>query len=215
MNYIDKINFAKTLIKNTIDQHNKEKLFLASSFGKDSIVLMHLAMTIFPQITTITLVSDTEFQETYEYIEKMIEKWKINCIKIHFEQRELIKTNPNLCCRNKKVEMMRSIAIDKTCWLSGIRRSEGSSRQGILPVETFQGLEKVNPLIYFSELDIWRYIAVNQLDVHPLYSQGYRSLGCRHCSKKETHYSENERDGRWGGLDSQGGECGIHTEKLK
>lgn len=215
MNYTQKVTFAKNILKQTIIKHDRNALFVASSFGKDSIVLIHLAISVLPEIEIISLISDTEFRETYSYIDKIIDEWKINCRKVNFKQKAFIEKNPERCCRDKKVEAMRSIIKDKHCWFSGIRRSEGDTRQKTKSIERSQGIEKVNPLIYFTELDIWRYIATHHLEVNPLYAQGYRSLGCQHCSKQEKSDLENERDGRWGGLTSQGGECGIHTEKLK
>ncbi|MDI9818027.1 MULTISPECIES: phosphoadenylyl-sulfate reductase [unclassified Legionella] len=215
MRYLDKVQFARQLIIETHKKFDANQIFLASSFGKDSIVLMHLALSIIPNVNVLSLISDTEFQETYDYIDKLILKWNINCKKIYFEQAELVRTNPQACCRDKKVEAMREAIIGMECWFSGIRNTEGKTRENIQPIESVQGITKINPLIYFTELDIWRYIAVNSIEVHPLYAEGYRSLGCKNCSQREIDSEESERDGRWGGLDCQGGECGIHTEILK
>ncbi|WED44266.1 phosphoadenylyl-sulfate reductase [Legionella cardiaca] len=215
MRYVDKVQFARKLVIQTAKKYTLEQLFLASSFGKDSVVLMHIVTSIIPNVTVLSLISDTEFQETYDYIDRLIQQWNINCKKIYFQQREYVQENPHTCCRDKKVAAMKQAVQDRECWFSGVRNTEGKTRANIQPIESAQGLEKVNPLVYFTELDIWRYIAVNHIDVHPLYAQGYRSLGCKNCSQKEIDSAEHERDGRWGGTECQGGECGIHTEILK
>lgn len=215
MNYLEKISFAREIISNALNKYSMDKVVLASSFGKDSIVLKHIVLSIQPEIPVITLISDTEFEETYAYIDRIIKKWSLNCKCVYFKQEEFVKKNLDLCCKSKKVEAMKEAISESECWISGIRQSESELRSNILPIEHKQGLVKVNPLLHFSELDIWRYIGINKIEVNPLYAEGYRSLGCKICSKPEVLSSEQERDGRWGGLSCQGGECGIHLEKLK
>ena len=81
-------------------------------------------------------------------------------------------------------------------------------------VEVKGGLIKINPILQFTELDIWRYLAMNSIKVNPLYKKGYRSLGCEPCSIIVSD-NEPERAGRWQGTSKCGGECGIHTRILK
>ena len=76
------------------------------------------------------------------------------------------------------------------------------------------GLVKINPILDFTELDVWRYLAINDIPAHPKYAEGYRSLGCEPCSHKEDDETEPERAGRWMGTSKCGGECGIHTQQL-
>jgi len=71
-------------------------------------------------------------------------------------------------------------------------------------------ITKVNPILDWYEVDIWKYMAIHEIPVHPWYAMGYRSLGCAPC----THLvddDETERAGRWLGTSKCGGECGIHT----
>ena len=82
-------------------------------------------------------------------------------------------------------------------------------------VEEKDGLVKVNPILDFTEKDIWHYIGANAIPVVVQYAQGYRSLSCSKCSAPEEDENEPERAGRWKGTKSQGGECGINVESLK
>lgn len=83
------------------------------------------------------------------------------------------------------------------------------------PIEERAGLVKINPILNFSELDIWRYLSPNSIPVNPKYAQGYRSLGCAYCSFPEADENEVERAGRWKGTVKVCGECGIHTQALR
>lgn len=100
-------------------------------------------------------------------------------------------------------------------WFSGIRLDEGFTRNDFKHIEERGGLVKVNPILDFTEKDIWRYIALNEIKVNPIYRKGYRSLSCKRCSAPEKNELETERAGRWVGTDSEGGECGIHTKSLR
>jgi phosphoadenosine phosphosulfate reductase len=81
-------------------------------------------------------------------------------------------------------------------------------------VERIGTLTKINPILLWTELDVWRYLAINQIPMHPWYFEGYRSLGCAPCTSKVLD-DEPERAGRWKGTSKCGGECGIHTAVLK
>ena len=69
---------------------------------------------------------------------------------------------------------------------------------------------KINPILEWTEADVWRYIACNNIPVHEWYKRGYRSLGCEPCTSLIGD-DEPERAGRWRGTSKEGGECGIHT----
>ena len=100
-------------------------------------------------------------------------------------------------------------------WLSGVRRTEGITRANFLPIEEKNGLTKINPILDFTEVDIWRYLALHQVPINPMYAKGYRSLSCSLCSSPEVDEKETEREGRWKGTPDARGECGIHTRPLR
>lgn len=126
--------------------------------------------------------------------------------------KPLYLTDPDECCRFLKVEPTKIAVKDLDAWISGLRKSEGRTRVNFRQFEKKGGLVKINPILEWSEADIWRFTAVNRLPVNPLYGKGYRSLGCITCSNIGGRY---ERSGRWKGTKKVGGECGIHTQCLK
>jgi len=217
MRFIDKVDKAKQLIK----EHKEQKVAVACSFGKDSMVVLHLALQVDPQFPIFSVMTPFKPKETLQYKNYMTNLWRLN-IRTYMdsfvgEQFNLYYTNPDACCQRYKVEPTRRAIheLGLTAWITGLRRTEGRTRINYDFVEERDGLVKVNPILDFTETDVWRYLAINQIPVNPLYAQGYRSLGCEPCSKKEEDESETERAGRWKGTDKQEGECGIHSRSLR
>lgn len=130
------------------------------------------------------------------------------------QNKMLYEANPNLCCELLKVNPTKEAVKNLDAWVSGLRKDEGHSRLDYQEVETKGDLVKINPILHWSELDIWRYLALNEIPSNPLYAKGYRSLGCGPCSKIVSDY-QPERAGRWQDTSKCGGECGIHTKILK
>lgn len=210
---IDKVKHSKKLIKDAIKKYSK--ITVACSFGKDSMVVLHLARQIKPDIPVFTIMTPFKPKETFEFKDRMIRKWNLN-IKEYMSKEKipenLHKTNPNECCRILKVEPTKEAVKDLDCWICGLRNTEGRARKDYQEVENKGGLIKVNPILSWTEADVWRYIAINKIPVHPWYAKGYRSLGCAPCSNPG---GKLERNGRWKGTSKCGGECGIHTQRLK
>lgn len=132
-------------------------------------------------------------------------------------RKSLYEINPDKCCRLLKVEPTKEAVKNLDAWITGLRKTEGQTRKDYGEIEydrSGPGLVKINPILEFTELDIWRYLAMNNIPVNPLYKEGYRSLGCEPCSIIVGD-GELERAGRWRGTSKCGGECGIHTKNLK
>ena len=126
--------------------------------------------------------------------------------------RELYAVDPNECCQLLKVEPTKVAVSDLDAWITGLRNTEGQTRVDYQEIEHKGGLIKVNPILTFTETDVWKYMATRGIEPHPWYSLDYRSLGCAPCSAPG---GELERDGRWQNTGKIGGECGIHTQILK
>lgn len=208
MNYSQKVENAHKLIRESIQKH--PKICLGSSFGKDSMVLLHLTLSIFPNIPVFALLSNTEFPETYEFIRTVVIAYHLNYTEYSYKQKEGEK-----CCGAPKVEAAKIALKNYDAWLSGVRKTEGITRANFHYVEDKNGLVKINPILDFTEIDIWRYLALNQIPINPIYKKGYRSLSCSRCSSPEVDETETEREGRWKGTPDHRGECGIHTHSLK
>jgi len=183
--------------------------------------VLHLALQVDPQFPIFSVMTPFKPKETLQYKNYMTNLWRLN-IRTYMdsfvgEQFNLYYTNPDACCQRYKVEPTRRAIheLGLTAWITGLRRTEGRTRINYDFVEERDGLVKVNPILDFTETDVWRYLAINQIPVNPLYAQGYRSLGCEPCSKKEEDEDETERAGRWKGTKKEGLECGIHTQSLR
>lgn len=210
MTYLQKIARAQEIIKEAIASY--PSIAIGCSFGKDSMVTLHLVRTLYPDIPVLSIMANTEFQDTYDFAAKVTKEWNLNCQYYYFEQDGNDVDN---CCGKPKVDMTKAALIPFASWISGVRRTEGITRADFAEIEEKNGLVKINPILDFTELDIWRYTALNNLPINPKYQEGYRSLGCKLCSFPEESEEESERAGRWKGSSKCGGECGIHTQPLR
>jgi len=219
---VDKIEHSKNLIKEAIQKH--PRIAVAVSWGKDSMVLLHLALQVEPEVRVFTVVTPFKPKETLEFKDRIINRWNLNIREYMSKENpipDLWKTDPDECCRIFKVEPTKEAVKDLDGWLSGLRKTEGRTRQNFKEVEIrpchgdpASVLVKINPILEWTELDIWRYSALYNVPQNPLYKKGYRSLGCEPCTIIVDD-SESERAGRWCGTSKCGGECGIHTRTLK
>ncbi len=207
-----KVKHALTLIQKALWEH--ERIAVACSFGKDSIVVVHLARQIDANIPVFFVNTKFKPQETLDLRDLLVKQWQLNFkeykskVDVPFD---LHLTDPDECCRILKVEPAREAVKDLDAWITGLRSTEGRTRTNYKEVE-LRGLVKINPILGWTEAGLWRYTAAHKLPVHPWYARGYRSLGCACCSKPNT---EEERGGRWQHTSKCGGECGIHTKDLK
>jgi phosphoadenosine phosphosulfate reductase len=208
MNYLEKVANAKQLIAESIDKY--PNVCFGCSFGKDSMATLHLVLSVKPDLPVFSVMADTEFPETYEFAKQMVKRYNLNYTEYIFSQQEGEK-----CCGKPKVEKTKEALRPFDAWISGVRRTEGITRANFDPVEDKNGLVKINPILTFTELDVWRHLALNNIPVNPMYARGYRSLGCALCSYPEEDENETERAGRWKGTPNACGECGIHTQPLR
>jgi len=213
---VGKIEHSKQIISDAVKEFG-DKVEVACSFGKDSMVVVHLALQIKPDIRIFSVMTPFKPKETFEYKDKMIQHYNLNLVEYMSKEKvdpNLPKIDPDECCRILKVEPTKEAVKDLQAWISGLRNTEGRTRKDYKEIEEKGGLIKINPILNWTELDIWRYMAINNIPVHPFYARGYRSLGCEPCT---TLIDDDalEREGRWIGTSKCGGECGIHTQSLK
>ena len=210
-----KIDHSLSLIEKYIDKYY-DKIAVASSFGKDSVCLVHLCKRIRPDIQIFSIMTPYKFKETLDYKDKITKLWNLNLKTYQAKELNFLayEINTERCCLYYKVaQVKKAIAdLDLKAWFSGLRKNEGHTRKFTEEIQYTSGLVKVNPIFNWTEDEIWEYHKINDIPIHPLYKKGYRSLGCEPCSAPNT---ETERGGRWQGTDKCGGECGIHTKSLK
>lgn len=217
LNYKDKVERSLNLISNAYAQH-KEGLIVANSLGKDSMVVWHLATRVSDKIKGFIITTRHKPPETKDFMHEMVAKYSGRLQVFSYDGwivKDLHKTDPDKCCDTLKVNPTRQalLTYSASCWVTGLRCTEGRTRADFQEIEHRDfGLEKLNPILVWSEREVWQYIALNKVDINPLYAQGYRSLGCAPCTSISS--GPDERAGRWMNTSKCGGECGIHTRPL-
>ena len=197
-----------------------DRLCLTCSWQKQSSVLVHMVSELDLDIPVVELDTQLFFKETYETRQRLVERYDLDLIRPHVlsvaeqhaqEGPNLWERDPDRCCHLRKVEPLIRVLDPYDAWITGIRRDQAPSRANAGKVERSEryGVWKLQPLADWSEADVWRYIAANEIPYNPLHDVGYRSIGCIPCTRP-TRPDEEERAGRWAGSDKL--ECGIHLE---
>lgn len=217
LNFSQKVDRSLALIEEAYQEHG-DRLVVANSLGKDSVAVWHLAKRVSPSIRGFIVTTRYKPPETVKFMHEQVAIYpELKVFKNDSPQPEkLYLSDPDLCCNNLKVEPTRQAVeeMEVDCWVTGLRCTEGRTRTDFKETEERdQGLIKLNPILLWQEREVWEYLAIYQVPVNPLYSRGYRSLGCAPCTSIST--GPDERAGRWVGTSKCGGECGIHTKPLK
>jgi phosphoadenosine phosphosulfate reductase len=123
--------------------------------------------------------------------------------------------NRTFAARSARYCPLRDRLEGLDCWITGLRRDQSASREGVGILELYtldeqrgHDILKLNPMAAWSREAVWNYIREQGIPYNPLHDQGYRSIGCWPCTRK-TGSGEGERAGRWTGFNKV--ECGIHT----
>lgn len=216
LNFAEKVERALGLIDEVWQKYG-DRLVLANSLGKDSSVVWHLAKRVNPKIRGFIVTTRFKPQETKEFMTQEVSKYPE--LRVFSNEEEipdkLYATDPDGCCEIFKVKPIQQAIqeMNVACWITGLRCTEGRTRTEFKEIEERdKGLIKLNPILVWHEREVWQYLALNNVNVNPLYSKGYRSLGCWPCTK--VVQGADERAGRWIGTSKCGGECGIHTKPL-
>lgn len=195
-------------------------LAIVSSFGADSAVLLHMVAGVDPGLPVFFLETGKHFAETLAYVETLKAHLGLTNVTAlrpdpadlaRFDPRgDLWETDPDSCCHIRKTEPLDLEMAQFGGWVTGRKRYQTKER-GVLPhfELTSDDRIKVNPLAYFSDADVNAYKVQHGLPEHPLFSRGYKSIGCAPCTTVVAE-GEDPRAGRWRGLDKK--ECGIHFD---
>jgi phosphoadenosine phosphosulfate reductase len=199
----------------------REHLALVSSFGTESAALLKVMADVDPAIPVIFLDTGQLFEETLAYRDTLIERLGLRDVRSikpleetlsrEDPDRELWFSDPDACCRIRKVEPLARALKPFGAWINGRKRFQGGARAVIPVVEDDGSRLKFNPFANVSREEIAAIYALAKLPPHPLAAQGYFSVGCMPCTSRAAPH-EDARAGRWRGRAKT--ECGIHTAKI-
>lgn len=196
------------------------KLTMATAFGPEGCVILHLLAGIEPRVNVFNLDTGYQFQETLELRDRIAARYGVE---VEFKQPEqsvqeyeamhggpLYKTKPDQCCFDRKVKVLRQSVIGMNAWMSGIRRDQSADRAAtpIVKWDAKFRLVKISPLANWTKQQVWKLITDEDIPYNPLHDQGFTSIGCWPCTRA-VQFGEDERAGRWSGFNKT--ECGLHS----
>jgi len=209
---------ATAVMEHALSDKEVGKIALVSSFGAESVVLLHL-ISIMARSTPVLFI-DTEmlFAETLAYQLELTERLRLSDVRVVKAKRNDLFTrdnenilhlhDPDACCALRKTEPLQRALGDFDAWITGRKRYQGKTRQTIDFFESEADIRiKVNPLAHWTSADLQDYMTENRLPRHPLVAKGFPSIGCAPCTTR-VNDGEDPRAGRWRNLTKD--ECGIH-----
>jgi phosphoadenosine phosphosulfate reductase len=196
---------AEEVLAYAVEQFHP-RLTMACSFQKEESVLVHMLSRIEPAARVFTIDTGVLFPETLETWKRFEDAFGVKIEVIDARSPDEPWTAAH-CCGQAKVDALERAVSDVDAWITGIRREQAPTRSASTKLERDEkrGIWKVNPLVDWTEKDLWTYIFKHDLPYHPLHDRGYASIGCAPCTQPG-----EGRDGRWAGQDKT--ECGIHVE---
>jgi len=212
---------ASSLIRLAIEDLFPGRIALVSSFGADSVVLLHMVAQVDPATPVVFVDTGQHFEETLSYRDALVARFGLtnlvlaepdaNVTAAEDPEKFLFQSDPDRCCDIRKVQPLARALDDYDAWITG-RKSHQSATRSRVPLFEAEGERvKVNPLVGWSANDLLDYIRAADLPPHPLVAKGFPSIGCLPCTSRVAP-GEDPRAGRWRGRSKT--ECGIHTEPL-
>jgi len=205
----------------------QDKIALSNSMGAEDQVITDMICQHTKEARIFTLDTGRVFPETYDLIDRTNKRYGIH-IKIYFPEaasvEKMVNTkgvnsffesieNRKECCHIRKIEPLKRAFADLDVWICGLRRDQSITRQDIQIVEWDENnnLIKFNPLVEWSEQEVWSYIKKNRVPYNSLHDQGFPSIGCQPCTRAVSK-DEDVRAGRWWWENPETKECGLHAK---
>jgi phosphoadenosine phosphosulfate reductase len=209
----------ETILRWAVETYHP-RLTMATAFGPEGCCLIHMLAEIEPDVHIFNLDTGYQFPETLQLRERIKECYGIEVELVRpdlsvaeYEARyggPLYLTQPDQCCQDRKIAPLRRAVAGNEAWISAIRRSQTAHRgaAGVLQWDSKFGLVKVNPLLNWTQQDVWAFITRHDIPYNSLHDQGYPSIGCWPCTRPVAP-GQDERAGRWAGTAKK--ECGLHV----
>lgn len=202
------------------------KISLACSFSVEDVIIIDMVQSLSLPIGVFALDTGRLPEETYEVADAIMERYRIKIDwyyprhqsvekllrdKGTFSFRESLE-NRHECCHIRKVEPLGRALKGLAGWVTGLRREQSTTRTELAPIEidaSNRGIIKINPLLEWTEEQVWAYAKFRHIPTNRLHSQGYPSIGCAPCTRPVAP-GEHPRAGRWWWENPEHKECGLH-----
>ena len=220
----EKIQKLEKALEGVVGQY--EQVSFSSSLSAEDMILSHIISKCEFPINVFSLDTGRLHEETYQLMNKVQEKYN-NQLKIYFPEASDLESfinssGPNafyqsidfrkICCRIRKVEPLKRALKNQQVWITGLRNQQSITRESVEDFswdETF-GIYKFNPLLSWTNDDVWQFVKENDVPYNELHDKGYPSIGCSPCTRAVVN-GENERAGRWWWESPETKECGLHV----
>lgn len=216
---------AIDVVKFSLEELGASKVALASSLSIEDQVLTHMLLELDPKARIFVIDTGRHFQKTYDLMEQTMLRYKFNYEVYAPDCKDLEETvsrlGPNFfyesvelrkkCCEIRKVRPLKRVLSTVDGWICGLRRDQSPTRQDMELFEWDDGnsIYKINPIVHWSEEQVWEYIKANNIPYSHLYNTGFRSIGCEPCTRA-VQSGQDIRSGRWWWEDPDKKECGLH-----
>ncbi|SDK53965.1 phosophoadenylyl-sulfate reductase (thioredoxin) [Paracoccus chinensis] len=209
---------AVQVLRHALSDPDLGRVALVSSFGAESVVLLHMLSVASPDTPVLFIDTEMLFPETLDYQREIAARLPLTDVRvIRASEDEIAAVDPDgtlhqrdtdSCCNVRKVVPLERALSGFDAWITGRKRFQGGERKQLEFFEPEPPFRlRVNPLAHWRPEDIIDYMDENALPRHPLVARGYPSIGCAPCTSP-VKPGEDPRSGRWRG--SAKTECGIH-----
>ncbi len=224
-----KIEQTVSLLQQAASEYAPDLVF-ACSFGAEDVLLLDLIAAHQVNIRVVSLDTGRLPKETYDVMAACCKKYHLklevyfpdaadveamvrkDCINLFYDSVEKRKK----CCHVRKILPLRRALKGARAWVTGVRRQQADSRTEMSFIEDDQafGIKKFNPLLDWTESEVWDYIKANDVPYNKLHDQFYPSIGCAPCTRAIS-VGEDPRAGRWWWEQEDAvAECGLHASPL-
>ncbi|GGY21403.1 phosphoadenylyl-sulfate reductase [Paludibacterium paludis] len=204
-------------------------LALACSFGAEDMVLLDMVADLGLPIEVFSLDTGRLPAETYELMQTVRERYPAVTVRYYYPDAAALGAwvtehgvnafylsidHRKSCCAIRKLEPLERALAGKAGWITGLRREQSPTRQGVPEEETDagHGLLKFNPLADWSEAEVWTYVKTRDVPFNALHERHYPSIGCAPCTRAIA-VGEDIRAGRWWWENPETRECGLHPAR--
>ena len=205
-----------------------KKICFASSMGAEDMVIYYILNEYNFEFKIFTLDTGRLPPETYDLIASVNSKFRKK-IEIFFPDSSQVKTYVDAkgingfynslesrkeCCKIRKIEPLKKALNGHDAWITGLRSEQSITRidNKLIEKDTAFNIDKISPLINWSENEIWAYIKMHNIPYNTLHDKFYPSIGCAPCTRPIS-IGEDVRAGRWWWENAENKECGLHKKE--